>query len=175
MTTPGCDAPCGTHAAARLARSTRASLAAFAALTGMALTACGGGPQTLPLNTVVSKVDAICARYTFQIETIPSPSFTPASVSAAELPTAARYLNRAVPLLESEQSSIEAVGRPETSRSLYSGVLTALGAQVRDEQAALKAALGKNLSAFGQAVISDQRDSTRLAGVAQQIGLTRCV
>ena len=107
-------------------------------------------------------------------EALRAPSFAPASVTSAELGAAAAYLDRAVPLLQSEQDSINAAGEPATNRDMFHSVLTALSAHVDDQVAARAAADARKLTAFRKAVAADQSDATRLAGVASQFGLVNC-
>jgi hypothetical protein len=145
------------------------------ALAAVALAGCGAGTPALAVPALVSKVDAICRAYSARMEGLAAPSFAPASATAAELSAAARYLDKAVPLLRSEQASITGAGQPRADRAMYATVRGALAAHVRDEIAARKAAHAQDLSAFRAAVAADQRASTRLAGAAQQFGLDSCV
>lgn len=148
---------------------------AVAAATAAALTGCGSSDPAVPVSTLVSKVNAICTTYTVRIEELAAPSFSPASTTPADLGSAAKYLDQAVPLLQSEQQSIRAAGTPQADRRLYDNVTAALAAQLRDEMNARTAAHDKDIGAFRAAVSADQRDSTRLAGAAQQFGLAKCV
>lgn len=152
-----------------------AATAVSAAVAVGSLAACGDRTRTLAVPTLVARANATCAAYATRVEALTAPAFDPGSATAAQLGAAGRYLDRAVPLLQSEQASIEAIGTPRTDRSLYASVLTALAAHVRDEAAARDAAHARNLHAFRAAVATDKQDSTRLAGVAQQFGLNRCV
>ena len=141
----------------------------------LALAACGSRPQSVALPVLVAKVNAICTTYTVRIEALEAPSFAPEAATAAQLGTAAAYLDRAVPLAQSEQTSIKAVGEPATERGMFDTVLTALSAHVRDQVAARAAAHRRDLPAFRAAVAADRSDATHLAGVAQQFGLVKCV
>ena len=162
--------------AVRLAALVRAGAVAGAALAvGLAGCGSGSGTPTLALPALVSRVNAICATYAVRMEALAAPAFAPASVTASELGTVAAYLGHAVPLLQAEQSSIEAVGEPQTDRDMFARVLTALAARVRDEVSARNAAHAGDLRAFRAAVAADQQDSIRLAGAAQQFGLAKCV
>lgn len=154
--------------------SKRAAMVA-AALVTCAVAACGGAPPALPVQDIVARVNAICTSYAEHVEALAAPSFTPASATAADLGTAARYLDRAVPLLQSEQSSIKDAGTPKSGVSLYDSMLGALAAHVRDEKAARSAAQAGDLRSFEAALRADQSDSTRLSGTAQQFGVTDCV
>jgi hypothetical protein len=153
----------------------RAAAAAAAAFFSCGLAACGGSPPALPVAQVVTRINAICTSYTGQIEAIVPPAFTPASATAAQLGTAARYLSRAVPLLQSERSSIQAAGTPTTDGTLYDSMLAALATHVQDEQAAQAAAQAGDLRSFRSALRGDQAATTRLSGIAQQFGVTACL
>lgn len=155
--------------------SRRAAIAAAAALVTCAVAACGGAPPALAVPDLVARINAICTGYTAHVEALATPSLTPGSVTAADLGAAARYLDRAVPLLQSEQSSIEAAGTPKSGESLYGSMIAALAAHVRDEQAAQAAAQAGDLRSFQAALHADQADSTRLSGTAQQFGVTACL
>jgi hypothetical protein len=141
----------------------------------LALAACGARPQPVALPVLVAKVNAICTTYTVRIEALKAPPFAPEAATAAELGTAAAYLDRAVPLAQSEQTRIKAAGEPATDRDMFDEVLTALSAHVRDQGAARTAAHRRDLPAFRAAVAADRSDATHLAGVAQQFGLVKCV
>lgn len=138
-------------------------------------TACSGETTALAVSAVVARVNAICVTYAKQVEALPAPSFSTASVTSAQLSATARYLDRSVPLLQTEQDRIEAVEKPRADSSLFNSVLAALAAHVRDQEAARVAAHARNLPSFRAAVASDNRDATHLAGVAQQFGLNKCI
>ena len=156
-------------------KAAQSTIATASVLMLLALAACASRPQSVALPVLVAKVNAICTTYTVQVEALNAPSFAPEAATAAELGTAAAYLDRAVPLVQSEQTSIKAVGEPSTNRGMFDTVLTALSAHVRDQVAARAAADRRDLPAFHAAVAADQSDATHLAGVAQQFGLLKCV
>lgn len=171
---------CGTHPhpsrqAGAVTPRRPGAVALAAAIIIATLAGCSSASPAIPVATLVSRVNAICTTYTVRIEALAAPSFDPASTTAAELGNAGKYLDQAVPLLQSEQQGIQSAGTPQTDGGMFDNVLTALSAQVRDEQAARTAAHDKDLPAFRSAVAADQRDSTRLAGVAQQFGLDKCI
>jgi len=153
----------------------RAPITTAAALLACALAACGGSPPSLAMPDLVARVNAICASYAERVEAIEPPAFTPASATAADLTAAARYLDRAVPLLQSEQDSIQAAGTPTTDRSLYDSMLATLAAHIHDEQAARAAAHAGDLHSFRAAFRADQAATTRLSGIGQQLGVTSCL
>lgn len=158
-----------------MTKGRRAPITVAAAVLTCALAACGGRPPALAVPDLVAKINAICTSYAHQVEAVTAPSFTPATATAADLGAAARYLHRAVPLLQREQSSIKAAGTPKSGQSLYHSMLSALIAHVHDEQAARAAAQAHNLRSFKAALRADQADSTRLSGTAQQFGVTACL
>ena len=141
----------------------------------LALAACGSRPRSVALPVLVARVNAICTTYTVRIEALKAPLFAPEAATAAELGAAAAYLDRAVPLVQSEQTSIKAAGEPATGRDMFDNVLTALSAHVHDQAAARAAADRRDPDAFRAAVAADRNDATHLAGVAQQFGLVKCV
>jgi hypothetical protein len=154
---------------------TRAAiLTAVVALVTCIIAGCSAPPApTVP--GLVTKINAICTSYGEQVEALAAPTFAPTSTTAADLGAVARYLDRAVPLLQSERSSIEAAGTPRTDTSLYDSMLAALTAHVHDEQAAQAAAHAGDLRSFQAALHADQADSTHLSGTAQQFGVTACL
>ena len=154
---------------------TRAAILTAAAVVSCAVAACGGAPPAPAVPGLVARVNAICTTYAEQVEALTAPTFAPASATAADLGAVARYLDRAVPLLQSERSSIEAVGTPRTDTGLYDGMFAALTAHLHDEQAAQAAAQAGNLRSYQAALHADQADSTRLSGTAQQLGVTACL
>lgn len=141
----------------------------------LAIAGCGAGAARLPVATVVDKDNAICTRYAAQIERLTPPAFDPGKATRADLPTAARYLDHTLPILEAERRDIIAVGEPATDKSLYTSVRNALAAVVRDEQAADTAAHTRDIRAFRAAFTLDAGDTTHLVAVANQLGLTGCV
>lgn len=150
-------------------------LAVATTLVMCALAACGATRPARAVPDLVGRINAICTSYAEHVEALVAPSFAPASATAADLPAAARYLDRAIPLLQSEQSSIVAAGTPNSDRGLYDALVAALAAHVRDERAAQAAARVGDLHSFQAALRADQADSTRLSGTAQQFGVTSCL
>jgi hypothetical protein len=136
--------------------------------------ASASGTRTVPETSLVTTVNSICESYAPRLEAVPAPSFDPSSATAAELGQAVGYLEKVVPLEQSEQHAVDAAGRPSTDAALYSDVLGALAARVADEATAETAAKRGDLSGFRAAFTKDEADSTRLSGIAQQFGLTRC-
>jgi hypothetical protein len=160
----------------------RRSLGA-AALAALALSGCGSSPKpktTRPtsLPQVVAHDNRICARYAPQIARIAPPTFTPASTKPSELPQAVSFLDKELPLLQSEYREIHAVALPtklsNEQRTLYTSVLAALHKLLADERAARDAAAKGSVSGFRAALKQQSSDSTRLSGLAVQTGLTTC-
>jgi hypothetical protein len=132
------------------------------------------GAATMAEPALVSAVNSVCRGYATKIEEITAPSFTPTTATAADLAAAATYLGKVVPLEQAEQRAVDASGRPSADGPLYASVLSALSARVADEAAAGAAAKARSLAGFRTAYTRDQADSTRLAGLSQQFGLTSC-
>ena len=105
---------------------------------------------------------------------VAAPAFDPGNARQTDLPAAGRYLDQIVPLMEAERAQIRSAGQPEASAGLYASLLAALDDVIRDEQAAREAARSGDLKAYQAAFDADTSDSTHLAGVARQFGLTEC-
>lgn len=140
----------------------------------LGIAGCGAGDASLPVATVVDRDNAICTRYAAQVDKLTPPAFDPGNATRADLPAAASYLARTLPILEAERRDIIAVGEPATDTSLYTSVRSALADVVRDEQAADTAAYTRDIRAFRAAFARDAGDTTHLVAVANQFGLTRC-
>jgi hypothetical protein len=141
------------------------------------LAACGGSPAkpaAPSLQALVTRANAICATTSREMASFAPPAFAPRRAKARDLPVAAVYLDRVIPLLEDEQSRIVALGTPTTGRDLHALVLSALRALVADDHEVRDAAHAGRVARFRAALTRQQADATRLSGVAVQFGLTTC-
>ena len=107
-------------------RQAMAGLVVLAAGTGLglSLSSCGGtnSPSSTSASAdnnqvFVTKLNSVCDQYNQQQSGLQPPSFNPTNPTPQDLPAAATYLNKEVPLLQSLVTNIEKLGEPSQTGS----------------------------------------------------------
>jgi hypothetical protein len=134
--------------------------------TVLALSGCG---HSYTKRDFVARADAICASAVRAVRQVPPPRF---ASPRERLPELARYLARALPILQAESARLRALGRPPDQRALLARYLDELSHSV----ARYRALLTDAQRGDARALAADEAAlrASPLPALAARYGLRSC-
>jgi hypothetical protein len=141
----------------------------------VALAGCGGsGSSTVSKAQYIKQADAICSREHAQVSALTAPSFTPAAATKQDMPTAARYLDRYVPLFGGAISQLDKLKRPSRDRAVLDRTLARADALVSAYDSARKAAHKGDVPGFKAGFAKAAVAGRSARALARRYGFQAC-
>jgi hypothetical protein len=144
-------------------------------LAALGLGACGGSsPKTVSKAELISRADAICSDQNRQINAVPSPKGSVASITKDQMPAAASYFDTTLAIARAHLKQIKAVGRPDRDQALYQQALAQQDAALAAVDSARQAAHAGDPTAFQKALGEAGRSGVSSRDLAQRFGFKVC-